>query len=508
MPKKEAILENVALYNAEELAGYIRQGIVTFEELCEDTDGQFSAAQRKAVKNKIEGSDDSAWQQAQEAGTLEAVQHYLDSYPMGAHRPEATELKHKLQAPPQPQLAPVDIPETFVFGTPIEALLLKIKEIPTYRGKEYDGSLVTNADDRILQEIQTYIGSGRVKKEELAELLRNDHNLLSSKVIRSLLDNHILTQSDFQEVSQQFIRYLYLNKHPQTFTTPEVLDQIHKVPSTEVYFWGIPSSGKSCALGSILSVANDGETAETMDKDNDCQGYGYMTKLALLFNTQGQVSTLPEGTPTCSTYEMAFDLYKDSRRYPFTFVDLAGELVRCMYKSDAGEPMQPEEQEALDTLTNILIDSRTENRKIHFFVLEYGAEDRTYEGLPQSVYLEAALAYIKRTNIFKDATDAVYLILTKVDKVKKSGTSLQQELTQYIQQNYGGFYNGLKQICRANYINDGVVDILPFSLGQVCFQDYCLFDPRPARKVLQKLMTDAYGARTGKIGRIFKALRG
>ena len=39
MPSKLAILENVEMYTADELVGYIKGGIVTFDELCNETDG-------------------------------------------------------------------------------------------------------------------------------------------------------------------------------------------------------------------------------------------------------------------------------------------------------------------------------------------------------------------------------------------------------------------------------------------------------------------------------------
>lgn len=116
-----------------------------------------------------------------------------------------------------------------------------------------------------------------------------------------------------------------------TFRTPEKLDRIHK-QSTEIYFWGIPSSGKSCALGAILSVAASGRIAKSMDPDTSSQGYGYMTKLIDLFQN-GEIGTLLEGTPVDSFYEMGFDLVdKENRIHPITCIDMAGELMRCMYK--------------------------------------------------------------------------------------------------------------------------------------------------------------------------------
>lgn len=298
------------------------------------------------------------------------------------------------------------------------------------------------------------------------------------------------------------------NITPQKFQAPKPISKITKSPCTEIYFWGIPSSGKSCALGAILSTANSGRVAQSMQRDPDCQGYGYMTRLANLFKTNGSVGTLPEGTAISSTYEMGFTLEDDERKeHPITCIDLAGELVRCMYKQDAGESLTEEQQNVLKTLTDILIDNRTSNRKMHFFVIEYGAEDREYEGLPQKDYLEAAVAYIQRTGIFKKDTDGLYLLITKVDKVHAVGRELQEKLKDYISQNYQGFYNGLKKICQDNEINNGKVDIQPFTLGTVCFQNYCKFKDDTAAAVVRTILARSYGYKPGKLKTFFDILK-
>jgi hypothetical protein len=178
-----------------------------------------------------------------------------------------------------------------------------------------------------------------------------------------------------------------------------------------------------------------------------------------------------------------------------------------MYKSDANEDMSDDEMDALDTLTRVLIDNRTKNRKIHFFVLEYGADDRKYEGLTQNVYLDGALRYIERTGIFKDDTDAIYLMITKVDKAKAAKGQLSTVLREYISEYYGGFYNGLVKICRDCEINSGNVEIVPFSLGQVCFQDYCLFDEKPAGNVVRKLLERSKGFKNGKLQKGFNLFK-
>lgn len=178
-----------------------------------------------------------------------------------------------------------------------------------------------------------------------------------------------------------------------------------------------------------------------------------------------------------------------------------------MFKQNAGETLRNDEENALDTITKLLHDNRTKNRKIHFFVLEYGAENREYEGLPQSIYLDAALNYIRNYNVFETDTDAIYLLMTKVDKTGLKGEELKRELGRYIRENYGGFYGALKTICETNEINNGVVDIVPFSVGTVCFQDFCKFDPVAANNVVRKLLNRSFATATGFKAK-FKFLKG
>lgn len=534
MPSKLAILENVDMYSVDELVGFVKSGIVTFDELCNETDGYFGASVRKEVERKIAGSEEEDWANAKTSKSIEALENYLLAFPNGSHRDEARSTIRSLQeaeagkasASAWDSVDKNSIPELRRFceeypDSPhcveakklinkirryipfdINALTKRIKNIQADQG-------VINPDEEIYKTIVDYLDRGMIKPSDLLTMLKADHNILRASVVNMLLDNGYLDYDDFENigVDSAFVAHLISGEKTQGFAIPRKLEKINKL-STEIYFWGIPSSGKSCALGAILSVAGNGRVAKSMSQDNDCQGYGYMTRLAALFKSNDCVGTLPEGTSIYSTYEMGFDLEDDKNAvHPLTCIDLAGELVRCMYKSDANENMSDDEVEALDTLTRVLIDNRTKNRKIHFFVLEYGADDRKYEGLTQSVYLDGALRYIERTGIFKDDTDAIYLMITKVDKANAAKGQLPSILKEYISETYGGFYNGLVKICRDCEINNGKVEIIPFSLGQVCFQDYCLFNDKPAENVVRKLLERSKGFKNGKLQKGFNIFK-
>ncbi|MDE6535629.1 MAG: hypothetical protein K2K82_06420 [Muribaculaceae bacterium] len=530
MPSKEAIIDNIEQYTAQELIKYIRDGIVTLPELISETEGYFPAHVRREVEQMLKGSESDDWKKAQETNTEESYLNFIQTYPESVHASEARNAIFALKAaaeqsvkdglwnsvdkndiqslrefiksnPSDPHVTEArrminTLQEEEIFGFDIDALINKIKAIQTDK-------TVLDPDALIFREIVNCIDRQKITHEDLLSVIRRDNNLLRASVVKKLIEEGYLEYMELIQpevgIDRRFVQHLAKGAPTQQFTKPAKLEKINK-QSTEVYFWGIPSSGKSCALGAILSVANNGSIARSMAKDANCQGYGYMTRLAQLFKADGKVGTLPPGTPTTSTFEMAFDLEDEKGViHPITCIDLAGELVRCMYKYDANEIMTEEEMEALDTLTNVLIDNRTVNRKMHFFVLEYGGEDRTYEGLSQTEYLDAALRYIERTKIFEKETDAIYLMLTKVDKTGVVGEELVKVLTEYIEKNYLGFFNGLEQICRKCEINGGKVERIPFSLGRVCFQDYCLFTEAPAANVVRKILTRSWGYKNGKL---------
>ena len=539
MLRKEDILENVDQYSADQLVTYIKEGIVTFDELCEETDGEFSAPKRREVKHKLESGDSDEWNKVQAERTVEAVDKYLASYPNGQFRSQARALKAQLEKKVKDEIlkstsddawsvidkADINSLRQFVKDYPdssyvkdannlIDTLLLEeimdvdvealVNQILQFQTNQ--NLTPAQKDNNILDTIERFINEKKITKEDFLEKFAEDHNLLNAAVVKKLINKGTVTVEDLvrKGFDKKFIQKMFIGEVAQSFSTPEKLEKINK-QSTEIYFWGIPSSGKSCALGAILSVAASGRVARSMDPDTESQGYGYMMKLINLFQN-GEVGTLMEGTSVVSFYEMGFDLVdNDDKIHPITCIDMAGELMRCMFKANAGDPMSETDEIMLDTMTKVLIDNRSTNRKMHIFVIEYGAENRLYEGLPQRVYLEGAVSYIKNTGIFRKDTDAIYIMITKADKAKNA---TKDTFTNYINEKYLGFYNGLEQICKDNEINRGKVEKLAFSLGDVCFQNYCRFNSRPAENVVNLILQRSASFRGGRRGMFESIFRG
>ena len=536
MSNLENIFDNIDQYaqNIDDLVAALKQaGVSNFDEF-KSAAREIGVPVKKSIQDqvaaKFANSDADAWEEAKRIDTEDAYWKYLDSNPEGEYREEARirieELEQNTKDAASDDLwesinkGDVSEVQNFVnnypnsthhadalkillelrrnqyLGVDIKALEKQIKAIRT-------DAQINNPEKAIYDRIVSFINTGKITVDDLLEAIAKDNNFISGHVAYLLWQNGVITDFSKTGIDSDFIAHMMENIPPQKFMAPEPMTHVSMNPCTEIYFWGIPSSGKSCALGAILRAANSGKIARSMQRNPNCQGYGYMNRLANLFEPNGSVGILPEGTAISSTYEMGFILEdEDGKEHPITCIDLAGELVRCMYKKDAGEPLTDEQVAVLQTLTNVLIDKRTDNRKIHFFVIEYGAEDRLYEGLRQSVYLEAAVAYIQRTGIFKKDTDGLYLLISKVDKAHVEGNELREKLREYISKYYQGFYNGLTKICKDNEINGGKVEIQPFTLGSVCFQNYCKFQDDTAATVVRTIIKRSYGYKPGKMNKL------
>lgn len=519
MPKKSAILNNVTEYSPEDLASYIQQGFVTLDELVNNTDGEFTAKMQLGVEKLLAGSEDEDFKKVMESASIADLQDFLNKHPMGtvAHLDAVRERKHVLEKIPASEpiveesngeeeewfsiknAGDIKLLEAFKEKYPNTSHLFELNKLITAeKNKEHSRkkspiilkSMINKANsaEDVSKIIQVLLENKTITIGMLLELIRQDHNLLSSAACNDIISRGILNRNDLSKcgIDNGFINKMLTNARSQNFEPARPLQTIAE-PCTEVYFWGIPFSGKTCALGAILSAAKNGLAARSMIPDNSCQGFGYMNRLSTIFSP-GRICRLPGGTPVTSTYEMRFDLEDQEHKiHHVACIDLAGELFTCMFMKDAGEQMREDQKQALETLHNILLENRSNNRKIHFFVIEYGAEKRIYNGLPQAEYLNSAAAHLNSIGLFDSNTDAIYVLISKVDNASYEG-SLEEHLLKYMTKNYLGFYNNLLLICKEHGINKGRVKIVPFSIGNVCFKDYCQFDATSATKMVDLLV--------------------
>lgn len=453
---KQYILNHIEDLSAEQLANFIQQGIVTLDELRKT---ELLDHTKRVAISKVLKADELEQQRTQ------------------ADRDKADD----------------DAWETVRYGNEI-TLLDWINNNPNNRH-------IQKAKDRVnfLLEEREKIKS---QKQGILDSIRRNPNKYSANEIREFLFKGNISEQelrDYCNVPQSAINNLDNIKAPtlNLGATPDSIPEGY----TEVYFWGYKGSGKTCALGAILQMA------EKMGYLNIAAGSGnrYATQLKNIFSDDGSANDfLPAPSPVETTQYLPFTLKKpnESKTRSISLIELSGEVFLCFAHKIANQPFPTQSHEnTFNSLNNFL---KSDNRKVHFFFIDFDRENKPdVDGMKQSDYLAAASNYFKNNKVFGKTTDAIYVVLTKSDlMLDDSGNPISKDKRiDYAKKhlsghNYLAFVNTLKDICKKYSINGGKLTVEPFSLGKVYFRDICDFDGTAAANLVEILIERIAGSRS------------
>lgn len=429
--ERETILNHIDDYSAEQLFEAIRNGFVSLTELQQT--GELPASKRTAIKNLIKSEEDkdlTAWRKAQQLNNKESYERYLSEYPSGIHTRQAEDA--------------------------LKAII--------------------DREDTI-----------RAGRQKIIDKLRKNPNAYSSETIRKYLKEGAIYRQSLVEAD---IPHSIIERLDEYYTPPtlELGETPESIPEgyTEVYFWGIPSSGKTTALAAVLNTAHNMGYLE-MAKG---AGYSYMTQLKNVF--EPKVAILPPSSPVDNTQYLPFTLKEPKEKHyrSISLIELSGEIFECFFYMNGGKPLPTEDhQKTFDTLLNFL---KGNNRKLHFFFVDYDQSNKMdSKEKTQSDYLSAAATFFNDTqyNIFGKTTDAVYIVITKSDLMPKENGSANEQLKSYlVEDNFTAFVNSLKAKCETHSINNKRLLATPFSIGKVYFGEICEFNNETAKNLVHILM--------------------
>lgn len=422
--EKQDYINQIENLNAEQIAEGISKGIVTFDELRKT--GEFDASKQRSVKSILKKKDDDAFASAHTKSELE---HYLSVFPDGNHVSEA------------------------------QAKIQYIQE------EEQETERRFYERERMLRNIREDINEYR--PDEIVDILSED-------------DLNMLCGELGIDVS------VVKNYRPPLLTFNDIPENENDVPAgyTDVFFWGIPSSGKTCALAAILSTIKKDYTMEAPDTKKKF-GAPYRDSLVKIF--RNDIGGLPERTNVDRTQYMPFLFYKrgEKNKRKISFFELSGEMFKQFYDEVNGtetvdESIKDEIERSFAALKLLL---NSNNQKIHFFFIDYNQEVQHTDS-NQSKYLEAAATYFRdRGNIFKKKTDAVYVVITKSDEIKEENKIEHAKI--FLQKNFGNFMEVLKNQCKSSSVS---FDVKLFSIGDVYFKRICKIDRSYSNDIIQGLL--------------------
>jgi len=130
------------------------------------------------------------------------------------------------------------------------------------------------------------------------------------------------------------------------------------------------------------------------------------------------------------------------------------------------------------------------NKKIHFFITDVTKDPKKEDknGITQQQYLKAMMDSLDKWKVIKNSTDGVYYIVTKSDKLSND-ISLRKELAvKHLEKNYKVFIETMKTRLRENKLPDEL-HVIPFSLGDIFFNEICLYDDSSAYEIIKILQS-------------------
>jgi hypothetical protein len=324
------------------------------------------------------------------------------------------------------------------------------------------------------------------KKRELLDKIVSGR--VSADKIKENINNGNFSFEDllYEGINEKIVNSL---KHYCNSNRITMFRNINQLPPmeegrTDVYFVGVPGSGKSTMLSGLLNIANRNGILMPDIYNND--GSIYQTQLISDLNR----GVLPNATASGSYNYVALSLKDDDgAKHPFNIVEVPGEnYVNMFNNGDIGE--------FLNYISN-------SNKKILIFVVDSLAHDTGYND--SNSQLDQNLVYVNILNMFKsngilEQTDAVYIVANKFDAIRTSRyaniSSDDASLAlNFLQDEFRNLIENCKD-ARDESKNKFKIKILPFSIGNVSYTSIIdNFNREYSEVIIDNLIEDSFVVR-------------
>ena len=248
--------------------------------------------------------------------------------------------------------------------------------------------------------------------------------------------------------------------------------------STDVYFIGATSAGKSCILAALtnrLKASGD----MLINPDASLPGMQYTNYLSLCRDVQ----CLPDATGSGVAFATSFDVYHDKNsggsKHSWNFVEMAGERVFQLQSSG----------DIADINVNGWMN--TGNAKIINFVVD-PTFDASTRGIMQDSLMNQAFIALNNEGVFEKTT-LVNIVVNKFDLYSEMKDNWREEAREFVEQKFSPLVNSLKNIqYKKGFFGSKKLfelHVIPFSIGDdFSFSRYVHnWDWAPTDKLIQVL---------------------
>jgi hypothetical protein len=285
--------------------------------------------------------------------------------------------------------------------------------------------------------IEMYHNEVRMEKERMIERMRN--GTISKKEVLDMLNSGRLQENDLvpHYISKAGLDFFKYGGRNVDLGINDNLGPI-RADSTDVYFIGVPNSGKSCLLAGLLLYAQRYYRPTLTIEASNMAGFKYAQGL-LQAAQKGLVPGSTEQDERSINYiatKLQDEKFMDYE-HPINFIEMSGEHIVRTYENYDG------------TFNSIPFHQylRSDNEKYFFIVVDYLS---AVNGSDQNIYLDTIIQFFqqfeKHSKVLQ-RTKAINLVLTKSDLLD-GGSNDQQMAIDFINQEGGPYHNLYSQLER------------------------------------------------------------
>ena len=338
------------------------------------------------------------------------------------------------------------------------------------------------------------------KKGELLQRMRTEpfsfsredmHELISSKVfsVKELVDEtDILTDRAYNHIK----KYPTLISEQRPLPVSEYENPVSQPGNTDIIFFGVPGSGKTCVLAGLLSLS--GRHGFSFDPKGPGGGGSY----ALDLRNYARQSMLPPATDQAHIQIIDAEIVDDRNvTHPVSFIEMSGEHTAQFASLGATDSLDYLGPGAAGVLSS-------GNPKMIFFVIDpvNEKEIRLKNGtqqlhLMQSDVLACVCSLLEKNPKMMKNVSGIQIILTKSDTL---GDYVDGDVIRNVleSQDYGQVLRSLERLRQKYNVNRQTgfeIGIYPFSVGDFMPGDVYTFNNRDSLTILRVIQQNTTGIR-------------
>lgn len=335
------------------------------------------------------------------------------------------------------------------------------------------------------------------KSEKEIFLSKIENRKVKADEIKLKINNKLISFEDLENLnslSKKTINSLKYYTSSNRMTTFRTIDKLPEMEEgrTDLYFIGLPGSGKSTMLSGILHSAH--RNGVLLPDPYNQDGSLFQNQLINDLNK----GVLPQATAHGSYNYIALSIEgEDKKRHPFNIVEVPGENYVQMYNNGDVEQF-------LSYIQN-------SNKKILVFVIDSLAHNSGY--LESSDQNDQSLVYPNILQLFHangilEQTDAIYLVSNKFDAIYESsylGDDRPHEIiaSEFLHEEFLNLINNCKAV-RDESKNKFKIKLLPFSIGKVSFETILeTYNQTYASNILSEIISDSFIVKGGSWTKMF-----